>query len=173
MLKTLAPLKWIQIPLKSIQNPFELGSRTSLERDSEKVSKIDCKANRPIIGENAFSHKAGLHIKAVLKDPSTYEAISPEKLNRKREFIIDKYTGRAAIKNRLSELGIDLDEKNQLLKTNLWLEYYWFDDKVQWKPEQYGGIKDIRIPSKNYGIQTFCCTIQPQNLVRAIQSISL
>ena len=68
---------------------------------------------------------------------------------------------------------IDLDEKNQLLKTNLWLEYYWFDDKVQWKPEQYGGIKDIRIPSKNYGIQTFCCTIQPQNLVRAIQSISL
>ena len=29
---------------------------------------------------------------------------------------------------------IDLDEKNQLLKTNLWLEYYWFDDKLQWKP---------------------------------------
>ena len=78
----------------------------------EKVSKIDCKANRPIIGENAFSHKAGLHVKAVLKDPSSYEAISPEKLNRKREFIIDKYTGRAAIKNRLSELGIDLDEEN-------------------------------------------------------------
>ena len=29
---------------------------------------------------------------------------------------------------------IDLDERNQLLKTNLWLEYYWFDDKLQWKP---------------------------------------
>ena len=28
---------------------------------------------------------------------------------------------------------IDLDERNQLLKTNLWLEYYWFDDKMKWK----------------------------------------
>ena len=29
---------------------------------------------------------------------------------------------------------IDLDERNQLLKTNLWLEYYWFDDKLKWNP---------------------------------------
>ena len=29
---------------------------------------------------------------------------------------------------------IDLDERNQLLQTNLWLDYYWFDDKLQWKP---------------------------------------
>ena len=28
---------------------------------------------------------------------------------------------------------IDLDERNQLLKTNLWLEYYWYDDKLKWK----------------------------------------
>ena len=28
---------------------------------------------------------------------------------------------------------IDLDERNQLLKTNLWLEYYWYDDKLRWK----------------------------------------
>ena len=29
---------------------------------------------------------------------------------------------------------IDLDERNQLLKTNLWLEYYWFDNKLKWTP---------------------------------------
>ena len=29
---------------------------------------------------------------------------------------------------------IDLDERNQLLKTNLWLEYYWFDSKLVWNP---------------------------------------
>ena len=32
---------------------------------------------------------------------------------------------------------IDLDERNQLLKTNLWLEYYWFDDKLKWNPVRY------------------------------------
>ena len=41
---------------------------------------------------------------------------------------------------------IDLDERNQLLKTNLWLEYYWFDEKLHWNPEEYGNIRDIRIP---------------------------
>ena len=29
---------------------------------------------------------------------------------------------------------IDLDERNQLLTTNLWLEYYWFDSKLAWDP---------------------------------------
>ena len=29
---------------------------------------------------------------------------------------------------------IDLDERNQLLTTNLWLEYYWFDSKLVWNP---------------------------------------
>ena len=41
---------------------------------------------------------------------------------------------------------IDLDERNQLFKTNLWLEYYWVDEKLTWKPEDYGNIRDIRIP---------------------------
>ena len=32
---------------------------------------------------------------------------------------------------------IDLDERNQLLKTNLWLEYYWYDDKLRWNTVSY------------------------------------
>ena len=111
-LPPLAEVTIALVELYKVNKDWDLDRIQELSDFVEKVSKIDCKANRPIIGENAFSHKAGLHVKAVLKDPSSYEAISPEKLNRKREFIIDKYTGRAAIKNRLSELGIDLDEEN-------------------------------------------------------------
>ena len=29
---------------------------------------------------------------------------------------------------------IDWNVKDQIVTTNLWLEYYWFDDKLQWKP---------------------------------------
>ena len=29
---------------------------------------------------------------------------------------------------------IDLDERNQILKTNIWLEYYWIDSNLVWKP---------------------------------------
>jgi 2-isopropylmalate synthase len=111
-LPPLAEVTTALVELYKVNKDWDLDQIQGLSDFVEKVSKFDRKANRPIIGENAFSHKAGLHVKAVLKDPNSYEAISPEKLNRKREIIIDKYTGRAAIKYRLSELGIDLDEEN-------------------------------------------------------------
>ena len=69
------------------------------------------KANQPIVGNNAFTHKAGLHVKAVAKDPRSYEAISPETLNRTRKLVIDKYTGSSALKNKFEELGITLSRK--------------------------------------------------------------
>uniref|UniRef100_A0A0N4ZHX7 Neur_chan_LBD domain-containing protein n=1 Tax=Parastrongyloides trichosuri TaxID=131310 RepID=A0A0N4ZHX7_PARTI len=42
---------------------------------------------------------------------------------------------------------IDVDEKNQVLTTNLWLEMNWIDAKLQWDPKKYGGIKTLHIPS--------------------------
>ncbi|XGW34200.1 hypothetical protein V3C99_018209 [Haemonchus contortus] len=35
---------------------------------------------------------------------------------------------------------IDVDEKNQVLTTNLWLEMKWFDSKLVWDPIKYGGL---------------------------------
>uniref|UniRef100_A0A8R1DFQ4 Neur_chan_LBD domain-containing protein n=1 Tax=Caenorhabditis japonica TaxID=281687 RepID=A0A8R1DFQ4_CAEJA len=42
---------------------------------------------------------------------------------------------------------IDVDEKNQVLTTNLWLEMKWNDAKLTWTPEKYGGLKTLHIPS--------------------------
>ncbi len=73
---------------------------------------------QPVVGKNAFSHKAGLHVKAVVKDPRSYEAMSPESFNREIKLVIDKYTGRAAIENKFESLGITLKKSdvNSLLK---------------------------------------------------------
>ena len=46
----------------------------------------------------------------MLKNPSSYQSISPKKLNREHEIIIDKYTGREAVRHRLDELGIKYNE---------------------------------------------------------------
>ncbi|KAL9924786.1 neuronal acetylcholine receptor subunit alpha-7 isoform X2 [Glossina fuscipes] len=44
---------------------------------------------------------------------------------------------------------IDVDEKNQLLITNLWLSLEWNDYNLQWNDSEYGGVKDLRItPNK-------------------------
>ncbi|VDO75432.1 unnamed protein product [Heligmosomoides polygyrus] len=42
---------------------------------------------------------------------------------------------------------IDVDEVNQVLTTNLWLEMQWFDYKLSWEPTRWGGIKKLHIPS--------------------------
>ncbi|VDK46877.1 unnamed protein product [Anisakis simplex] len=43
---------------------------------------------------------------------------------------------------------IDVDEKNQILTTNLWLEMQWIDAKLTWNPAKYGGLKTLHIPSE-------------------------
>ncbi|XP_076465102.1 acetylcholine receptor subunit beta-like 1 isoform X2 [Babylonia areolata] len=40
---------------------------------------------------------------------------------------------------------ISIDEKNQVMKTNVWLQIYWHDYQLSWEPSDYGEIKSIRI----------------------------
>ena len=37
--------------------------------------------------------------------------------------------------------------RNQIMTTNLWVEQYWRDYKLQWDPEEYGGVKMLHVPS--------------------------
>ena len=37
--------------------------------------------------------------------------------------------------------------KNQIMTTNLWVEQFWFDYKLVWDPEEYGGVKQLHVPS--------------------------
>ncbi|XP_037079754.1 neuronal acetylcholine receptor subunit alpha-7-like isoform X5 [Pollicipes pollicipes] len=43
---------------------------------------------------------------------------------------------------------IDVDEKNQLLITNVWLNLEWNDVNLRWNASEYGGVQDLRIPPK-------------------------
>nr|XP_028568901.1 neuronal acetylcholine receptor subunit beta-3 [Podarcis muralis] len=49
---------------------------------------------------------------------------------------------------KISQL-VDVDEKNQLMTTNVWLKQEWIDQKLCWNPEDYGGITAIRVPSES------------------------
>ncbi|XP_069092729.1 neuronal acetylcholine receptor subunit beta-3 [Pleurodeles waltl] len=44
---------------------------------------------------------------------------------------------------------VDVDEKKQLMTTNVWLRQEWMDLKLRWNPEDYGGITSIRVPSES------------------------
>ncbi len=38
------------------------------------------------------------------------------------------------------------DEKNQIITTNCWLNQAWIDHKLSWDPDEYGGLKVVRLP---------------------------
>uniref|UniRef100_A0A8C8ZAE0 Cholinergic receptor nicotinic beta 3 subunit n=1 Tax=Prolemur simus TaxID=1328070 RepID=A0A8C8ZAE0_PROSS len=49
---------------------------------------------------------------------------------------------------KISQL-VDVDEKNQLMTTNVWLKQEWTDHKLRWNPDEYGGINSIKVPSES------------------------
>nr|CAD7590990.1 unnamed protein product [Timema genevievae] len=49
---------------------------------------------------------------------------------------------------RLSQL-IDLNLKDQILTTNVWLEHEWQDHKFRWDPSEYGGVTELYVPSEH------------------------
>ena len=70
---------------------------------------VEVPFNSCITSETAFTHKAGLHTKAVLQQPATYEAIDPARFGRQRSVLIGHHlTGRHAVAHRARELGIEL-----------------------------------------------------------------
>jgi 2-isopropylmalate synthase len=116
-----------------INGNWDLGLIPELTDMVASFSKLDSNANQPIIGKNAFTHKAGLHVKAVVKEPKSYEAISPESLHRKRHFVIDKFTGAAALINKLEGIGIKVSSQklDPILK-----EIKLHSEKVNWEDKE-------------------------------------
>jgi 2-isopropylmalate synthase len=67
--------------------------------------------NKAIVGRNAFAHSSGIHQDGVLKHLSTYEIIDPKDVGiDDNAIVLTARSGRAALKNRLSLLGIEMDE---------------------------------------------------------------
>lgn len=49
---------------------------------------------------------------------------------------------------KLSQL-IEVNLKNQVMTTNLWVKQRWFDYKLRWDPEEYGGVEQLYVPSEH------------------------
>jgi 2-isopropylmalate synthase len=89
----------------------KLGGLRALSMLVERYSGILLPPNAPLVGENAFSHKAGVHTAAVIINPSIYEGFPPELIARARELVVDKYAGKAVVRARLERLGVKLSDE--------------------------------------------------------------
>jgi isopropylmalate/homocitrate/citramalate synthase len=72
----------------------------------EELSGVPVPPNKALVGYNSFSHEAGIHTHGILANTLTYEPLQPELVGRKREMILGKHTGTAALVEKLKERGI-------------------------------------------------------------------
>jgi len=62
--------------------------------------------NKAVVGANAFAHEAGIHQDGIIKNPLTYEIISPETVGvPARSLVMGKHSGRNALRSNLRDLG--------------------------------------------------------------------
>lgn len=90
---------------------YNLALLPALDRLIAGYCGLDIPFNNYITGASAFIHKAGIHAKAVLADPETYEAINPADFGLEREISIGhRLTGWNAIRGRAESLGLNIDD---------------------------------------------------------------
>ena len=71
-----------------------------------EITSADVQANKAIVGRNAFAHEAGIHQDGVLKNPLTYEIMTPHSVGvPDSKLVLGKHSGRSALNHRCEELG--------------------------------------------------------------------
>lgn len=91
---------------------YNLPMILDLDRYIARLVGVDIPFNNYITGFSAFTHKAGIHAKAVLNNPSTYEILRPEDFGLTRYIhIAHRLTGWNAIRNRADQLGLTISDE--------------------------------------------------------------
>jgi 2-isopropylmalate synthase len=80
------------------------------------ITGIEPQPNKAIVGKNAFAHESGIHQDGVLKHQETYEIMKPEDIGIEKNdsIVLGKHSGRAAFKDKLSQLGFDTIKDDEL-----------------------------------------------------------
>lgn len=112
-----AAMEEVVMALRTRQDlmPFQTGIVTeNIIRASRLVSTITgftVQPNKAIVGKNAFAHESGIHQDGMLKHAGTYEIMTPESVGlTQSKLVLGKHSGRHAFKEKLKDLGYDVDE---------------------------------------------------------------
>jgi 2-isopropylmalate synthase len=92
-------------------NNIDTTKITAISRALGEITGVDVQPNKAIVGRNAFAHESGIHQDGVLKNPQTYEIMTPESIGlSKNDLVIGKHSGRHAFKKKMEALGHNLGD---------------------------------------------------------------
>src|SRR3954467_6648151 len=96
---------------------FEIGvSDAQLKSLAHASHTLDEMLNRapnrhaPYVGESAFATKSGIHASAIMKDPATYEHVSPDRVGNRRKLLVSDQAGKSNVLAELDRIGLKVDK---------------------------------------------------------------
>ena len=89
---------------------------TALSHFVSSVANLAHDGRMPYVGQSAFTHKGGMHIDGVLKNPRTFEHIRPEAVGNSRSFVISDLAGRNSLINRIHEVDPTVDRDSPIVQ---------------------------------------------------------
>jgi 2-isopropylmalate synthase len=92
---------------------------TQVSHFVSEIANILPDPRQPYVGRSVFTHKAGIHVSAIQRNPETYEHIRPEWVGNERRVLVSELSGKSNIDFKASQLGIDIaqagDEARKLV----------------------------------------------------------
>jgi 2-isopropylmalate synthase len=109
-----ASLEEVVVALAVRKDSFNVTTGIRLEhlfptsRMLTEITGAQVAPNKAVVGANAFAHEAGIHQDGIIKNPQTYEIISPETVGvPSRSLVLGKHSGRNALRKSLRDLGYE------------------------------------------------------------------
>ena len=93
----------------------KMAELTPIAKRIAEIANIALNPQLPYVGSCAFSHKAGMHIDAVLKNPSAYEHVSPEAVGNARVFLMSEVAGRATVIEKLQKIDPSIEKTSPVV----------------------------------------------------------
>lgn len=113
------------IPNLSLKMGYRLNCESNLSKLRElalftaEMTNLVLDIKAPYVGASAFAHKGGVHANAASKVAKSYEHIEPKKVGNQQRILISDMSGRSSLVMKAKEMGFDLEEKSEELKTFL------------------------------------------------------
>ena len=92
----------------------QLEDLTSLSQYVYQLTNLSGRFNQPYVGRNAFTHKGGIHVDALLKTPKTYEHLDPKLVGNRRTLSVSELSGRASIVKIAEDLNLKILKRGDL-----------------------------------------------------------
>jgi len=123
--------------LLQLSTRLDFSRAAELSRRVEQLTGFVVPQHQPIVGYNAFRHESGIHVDGLLKEPDTYQSVSPKLVGREHSYVVGKHSGRALLRRFAREHRLPDDDDTLLAVLEIIK-----NRRPDWARESFGRVRN-------------------------------